>query len=114
MVMTWEQGTWTQWEYQEKARKYKNKPVRAEEYTSQNEKYTGSVLNTLNTCKKYTGRIENVFEDIMVENLPNLKKEIDTQIQEAQRDRKKTNPSRPTLRHIITRMAKKKKKIREF
>ena len=46
----------------------------------------------------------------MAENLPNLKMEIDTQIQEAQRDRNKTNPIRPTLRHIITKMARKKKK----
>lgn len=45
----------------------------------------------------------------MAENLPNLKTEIDTQIQEAQRDRNKTNPIRPTLRHIITKMAKKKR-----
>ena len=54
--------------------------------------------------------VENIFEDIMAENLPNLKMEIDTQIQEAQRDRNKTNPIRPTLRHIITKMARKKKK----
>lgn len=31
--------------------------------------------------------IENIFEDIMAENLPNLKTEIDTQIQEAIEDR---------------------------
>lgn len=42
MVMTWEKKTRTQWEYQQKTGKYKNKSARAEGYTSQNEKYTGS------------------------------------------------------------------------
>ena len=41
--------------------------------------------------------IENVFEEIMAENFPNLKKEIDTRIKE--RVPNKTNPSRPTSRH---------------
>ena len=35
--------------------------------------------------------IKNVFEEMMAENFPNLKKEINIQVQEAQR-----NPKRPT------------------
>ena len=42
----------------------------------------------------------------MAENFPNLKKEIDTQIQEAQRVPNKINPNRPTPRYIIIKMAK--------
>ena len=44
---------------------------------------------------------EDVFDEIMAENFPNLGKETDVQIQEAQRVRKKLNPKRPTLKHVI-------------
>ena len=40
--------------------------------------------------------IKNVFEEIMTENLPNLKKETDIQVQEAQRVPNKINPNRPS------------------
>ena len=55
--------------------------------------------------------IENVFEEIMAENFPNLKKETDMQVQEAQRVPNKINPNRPTLRHIIVKMVKVKERI---
>ena len=46
--------------------------------------------------------IENLFEQIMKENFPNLVKEIDFQeVQEAQRVPKKLDPKRNTPRHII-------------
>ena len=46
-------------------------------------------------------KVENVFENIM-ENFPNLAKEIDFQeVQEAQRVPKKLDPRRNTPRHII-------------
>ena len=41
---------------------------------------------------------ENVFEEIMAETFPNLKKEIGIQIQEAQQALNKLNPNRPTPR----------------
>ena len=50
--------------------------------------------------------IENVFEKIMAENLWNQKKEIDIQVEEAQRVLNKMNPNRPTPRLIIIKMAK--------
>ena len=53
--------------------------------------------------------IENIFEGTMAENFPNLEKETDTQVQEAQRVPNKVNPNRPTLRHK-TKMAKVKDK----
>ena len=46
-------------------------------------------------------KIENLFEKIMKENFPSLVKEIDIQVQEAQRIPKKFNPNRNTLRHLI-------------
>ena len=45
--------------------------------------------------------IGNLFEKIMKENFPNLVKEIDMQVQEAERVLNKMNTKRPTLRHII-------------
>ena len=46
--------------------------------------------------------IENLFEQIMKENFPNLVKEIDFQeVQQAQRVPKKLDPRRNTPRHII-------------
>ena len=50
--------------------------------------------------------IENLFEKIMMENFPNLRREKVTQIQETQRIPSKRNPKRPTARHIIIKMAK--------
>ena len=49
--------------------------------------------------------IENIFEESMFENFPNLN-EADIEIQEAQRAPNKLNPNRPTPRHIIIKMAK--------
>ena len=57
--------------------------------------------------------IENLFENIMKENFPNLAKEIDFQeVQEAQRVPKKLGPKRNTLRHIIITLPKIKYKER--
>ena len=57
--------------------------------------------------------IENLFEQIMKENFPNLAKEIDFQeVQEAQRVPKKLDPRRNTPRHIIIKLPKIKCKER--
>ena len=45
--------------------------------------------------------IENFFENIMKENFPNLAKESDMQVQEAQRVPKKLDPQRNTPQHTI-------------
>ena len=58
-------------------------------------------------------KIENLFEQIMKENFPNLAKEIDFQeVQEAQRIPKKLDPRKHTPRHIIITLAKMKQKER--
>ena len=50
--------------------------------------------------------IQNLFEKVMMENFPNLRREKVTQIQESQRVPIKRNPKKPTARHIIIKMAK--------
>ena len=57
--------------------------------------------------EKEEQNIENLFEQIMKENVPNLAKEIDFQeVQEAQRVPKKLDPRKNTPRHIIITLAK--------
>ena len=57
--------------------------------------------------------IENLFENIMKENFPNLPKEIDfREVQEAQRVPKKLDPRKHTPRHIIITLPKIKVKER--
>ena len=58
-------------------------------------------------------KIENLFQQIMKENFPNLAKEIDFQeVQEAQRVPKELDPRRNTPRHIIITLANIKDKER--
>ena len=56
--------------------------------------------------------IKNLLKEIKTENLPNLVKEKDTQIQEAQRIPKKLEPKRPIPRYIIIKMRSLKDKER--
>ena len=59
--------------------------------------------------KEQEQKTENLFEQIMKENFPNLVKEIDFQeVQEAQRVPKKLDPKRTTPRHIIITLPKMK------
>ena len=50
--------------------------------------------------------IENLFEKVMMETFPNLRREKVTQIQESKRAPSKRNPKKPTARHIIIKTAK--------
>ena len=57
--------------------------------------------------EEYEQEIENLFEQIMKGNFPNLVKEIDVQeVPEAQRVPKKLDPKRNTPRHIIIKLPK--------
>ena len=53
---------------------------------------------------------EKIFEEIIVENFPNMGKEIATQVQEAQQVPYRINPRRNTPRHIVIKLAKIKDK----
>ena len=58
--------------------------------------------------------IGTLFEKIMKENFLKLMKEIDLQVQEAQRISNKMDAKRPTPRHIIIKMPKVKDNERVF
>ena len=49
---------------------------------------------------------EKIFEEIIVENFPNMGKEIVSQAQEAQRVPYRINPRRNTPRHILIKLSK--------
>ena len=49
---------------------------------------------------------EKFFEEIIVENFPNMEKEIVNQVQEAQRVPYRINPRRNMPRHILIKLTK--------
>ena len=53
---------------------------------------------------------EKIFEEIIVENSPNMEKELVNQIQEAQKVPYRINPKRNMLRHILIILTKSKQK----
>ena len=53
---------------------------------------------------------ENIFEEIIVENVPNMRKDIAIQVQEGQRVPGRINPKRNTPRHIVIKQTKIKDK----
>ena len=55
---------------------------------------------------------KKISEEIIVENFPEMQKQIATQVQEAQRVLGRVNPRRNTPRHIVIKLTKiKEKKI---
>ena len=54
---------------------------------------------------------ENIYEDIIAENFPNLGNEIDIQVQESQRVPNRINPKRTIPTHTVIKMAKVKERI---
>ena len=59
-------------------------------------------------------RYEKIFEEIIVENFPNVEKEIVNQGQEALRVPYRINPKRNMLGHILIKLTKTKHKERIF
>ena len=49
---------------------------------------------------------EKIFEEIVVQNFPNVEKEIVNQVQEAQRVPNRVNPRRNMPRHILIKLTK--------
>ena len=62
--------------------------------------------------KKKEQETENLFEKIMKENFPNLTKERDKQVQEAQTVQNKLDPKKHTPGHVTITLAKVKDKER--
>ena len=57
---------------------------------------------------------EKIFEEIIVENFPNMEKEIVSQVQEAQRVPCRINPRRNMPRHILIKLTKTNPKERRL
>ena len=58
---------------------------------------------------------EKIFEEIIVENFPNMEKEIVDQVQEGQRVPYRINPRRNMPKHILIKLTKMKKlKLYQF
>ena len=57
-------------------------------------------------------RPKKLFEERVTENIPNLRKEIDIQVQQGQRVPNKLKPKRHTQRYITIKMAKVKDRER--
>ena len=55
---------------------------------------------------------EKIFEEIIVENFPNMEKEIVNHVQEAQRVLYRMNPRRNIPRHVLIKLTKAKHKER--
>ena len=55
---------------------------------------------------------EKIFEEIIVENFPNMEKEIVNEVQEAQRVPYRIRPRRNTPRHMLIKLTKTKHKER--
>nr|KAF6369207.1 hypothetical protein mMyoMyo1_010589 [Myotis myotis] len=115
-------------EHKNQVKDSKHKEAKNTQLEKQNEKriqkYEDSVRSLWDSFKRTNIRIigvpedereqdiENLFEEIMTENFPHLVKEIDLQVQEAQRTPNKRNPKRTTPRHIIIKMPRAKDKER--
>ena len=57
---------------------------------------------------------EEISEEIIAENSPNMEKEIVNQVQEAQRVPYRINPKRNIPRHILIKLTKTKHKERKL
>ena len=62
--------------------------------------------------EKKKGGYEKIFEEIIVENFPNMENEIVNQVQQVQRVPHMINPRRNTPRRILTKLTKTKQKER--
>ena len=69
------------------------------------------IIGVLEKEEKNKG-YEKIFEEIIVENFPNMEKEIVNQVQEAQRVPYRINSRRNMPRHILIKLTKTKHKER--
>ena len=75
-----------------------------------NIKYTNILILGVPEEEEKKEGYEKIFEEIIVENSPNMEKEIVNQVQEAQRVPYRINPRRNTPRHILIKLTKTKHK----
>ena len=75
-------------------------------------KYTSIQIIGIPEEQKKKKGYEKIFEEIILENFPNMEKEIVSQFQEIRRVPYRTNPRRNTPRHILIKLTKTKHKER--
>ena len=73
---------------------------------------TNILITGVSEEEEKTKGYEKIFEEIIVENFPNMEKEIVNQVQEAQSVPYRTNPRQNTSRHILIKLTKTKHKER--
>ena len=73
-----------------------------------NIKHTNNWIIRVPEEEKEKKRTENIFEEIIVENFPNMGEERVNQVQEAQRVPYRINPRRNISRHILIKLSKTK------
>ena len=65
--------------------------------------------------RRETGKVaENIFENVIAENFPNLGKETDIQVQKVQRVPNRINPKRTIQRHTVIKMEQIKDKKKKY
>ena len=77
----------------------------------ENIKHTNIRIIEVPEEEKKKKRTEKIFEEIIVENFPNMGKETFNQVQEVQTVLYRINPRRNTPRHILIKLSKIKEKI---
>ena len=71
-----------------------------------NTKFTNNRIIGVSEEEEKKKRSEKIFEEIIVENFPNMGKETVTQAQEAQRVPYRINPRKNTPRHTLIKLTK--------
>ena len=71
-----------------------------------NIKHTNIQIIGVREEEEETKRSEKIFEEIIVENFPNMGKEIVNQVQKAQKAPYRINPRRNTPRHVLIKLIK--------
>ena len=69
-----------------------------------NTKHTNIRIIGVSEKEEKKKRSEKIFEEIIVENFPNMGKEVVTQVQEAQRVLYRIYPRKNTPRHILIKV----------
>ena len=68
-------------------------------------KWSNVRINAIPEGKEKNRGLEEIFEQIVAENFPNLARETSIRVQEAERTPSKLNHNKPTPRHVIVQFA---------
>ena len=98
-------------EEQNKVKRMKRTEIISETSGTISKAPTLELLGSQKKKKKRKG-YQKIFDEIIVENFPNMEKEIISQVEEAQRVPYRLNPRRNMPRHILIKLTKTKRKER--